>query len=34
MMVLPQKSRSMTKQMMNIDLKDAYLHAFSLASDK
>lgn len=28
------KSRSMTKQMMNVDLKDAYLHAFSSAFDK
>lgn len=26
------KGRSLTEQMMNIDLKDAYLHAFSIAS--
>lgn len=28
------KSRSMTKQMMNVDLKDPYLHAFNSAFDK
>ena len=28
------KGRSLTEQMMNIDLKDAYLHAFKIASDK
>lgn len=26
------KGRSLTEQMMNIDLKDAYLHAFNIAS--
>lgn len=25
---------SLTMQIMNVDLKDAYLHSFSLASDK
>lgn len=28
------KGCSLTEQMMNVDLKDAYLHALSLASDK
>ena len=27
------KGRSLTEQMMNIDLKDAYLHAFKIASE-
>lgn len=27
------KGRSLTEQMMNVDLKDAYLHAFKLASE-
>ena len=26
------KGRSLTEQMMNVDLKDAYLHAFKIAS--
>ena len=28
------KGRSLTEQMMNVDLKDAYLHAFKIASEK
>lgn len=28
------KGRSLTEEMMNVDLKDAYLHTCSLASDK
>ncbi len=27
------KGRSLTEQMMNIDLKDAYIHAFKIASE-
>ena len=27
------KGRSLTEQMMNVDLKDAYLHAFKIASE-
>ena len=27
------KDRSLTEQMMNVDLKDAYLHAFKIASE-
>ncbi|MDE6866357.1 MAG: Fic family protein, partial [Muribaculaceae bacterium] len=27
------KGRSLTEQMMNVDLKDAYLHAFNIASE-
>ena len=27
------KGRSLTEQMMNVDLKDAYLHAFRIASE-
>ena len=27
------KGRSLTEQMMNVDLKDAYLHAFKIATE-
>ncbi len=27
------KGRSLTEQMMNVDLKDAYLHAFRIAAE-
>lgn len=30
---IPARGRSLTEQMMNVDLKDAYLHAFRLASE-
>ena len=30
---IPAKGRSLSEQMMNIDLKDAYLHAFQMASE-